>query len=50
MFTLKDQGSDENMDMSFPDGLLIGAASSAYQVEGAWNYSGESSRFLLIDS
>lgn len=28
----------------FPSSLKIGAASSAYQVEGAWNDSGKSSR------
>ncbi|KAJ8667086.1 hypothetical protein QAD02_008748 [Eretmocerus hayati] len=37
-------GSEENVkiDLSFPDDFLIGAASSSYQVEGAWNISGRS--------
>ncbi|XP_014213873.1 myrosinase 1-like [Copidosoma floridanum] len=29
--------NNENKILTFPDGFLIGAASSAYQVEGAWN-------------
>ncbi|XP_058794909.1 myrosinase 1-like [Phymastichus coffea] len=32
----------EEIDYTFPDGFLIGTASSSYQVEGAWNESGKS--------
>lgn len=32
----------ENINLTFPDGILIGTASSAYQVEGAWNVSDRS--------
>ena len=39
----KSQGL-ENIALTFPDGFLIGTASSAYQVEGAWNVSGEFKR------
>lgn len=31
----------EVLDLNFPKGFLIGSASSAYQVEGAWNFSGK---------
>ncbi|XP_014213935.1 myrosinase 1-like [Copidosoma floridanum] len=31
--------TNENNTLKFPKGFLIGAASSAYQIEGAWNVS-----------
>ncbi|XP_016842778.1 myrosinase 1-like [Nasonia vitripennis] len=40
VFNSSDKSAD--IDYSFPDGFLIGAASSSYQVEGAWNTSGKS--------
>lgn len=39
VFNSSDKSAD--IDYSFPDGFLIGTASSSYQVEGAWNESGK---------
>lgn len=33
--------SSTSVDLKFPNNFLIGVASSAYQVEGAWNQSGK---------
>jgi Glycosyl hydrolase family 1 len=32
---------DEFLYDTFPDGFVWGAATSAYQIEGAWNLNGE---------
>lgn len=34
-------GSALSSDVKLPDGLLIGAGTSALQTEGAWNASGK---------
>lgn len=41
LFVLIYHGGEEKLDVSFPDGFLIGAASSSYQIEGAWNHGGK---------
>jgi len=35
-------GQDDFLHGKFPDGFLWGAATAAYQVEGAWNADGNS--------
>lgn len=37
---LKTSATDDNDIFKFPKDFLIGVASSAIQIEGAWNYSG----------
>lgn len=33
---------DKDFNLEFPEDFLIGTATSAFQVEGAWNISGNS--------
>lgn len=37
-------------NLEFPKGFLLGAGSSAYQVEGAWNVSGEQIHHLILNT
>lgn len=36
------------MDYKFPNGFMFGAATAAYQIEGAWNKDGNSKLHTII--
>lgn len=40
-------GAKETAPKTFPPDFLFGAATSAYQIEGAWNVDGEYDKFII---
>jgi hypothetical protein len=40
-FVAMTMATDETKTYTFPKDFMFGAATASYQIEGAWNYSGE---------